>query len=143
VPYWEHIPEHVRGTEVYKSFVYGHAEVVKAMCNVIMRKPVLGAISLPTRAAVLDEVHTRRYNHRFLDFFFRMGGKVDFAIDGILDEVHDPDSFFNTVGEDSKAEYEAIPKHPLDEEWGFVRTMILGSSRSMYVPLSLLVVAGI
>jgi hypothetical protein len=132
VPYWEHIPEHDRGTEVYKSFVYGYAEVVKAMCNVIMRKAVSRAISLPTRAAVLKKVHTRQYDQRHLDFFFRQGGVVDFAIDGMLDEVRDSDYFFDTIAEDYdeylKDEYEAIPKHPFDEEWSFVRTMILGPS---------------
>ena len=28
MPYWEHIPTSVRGEEVYKSFVYGFAQVI-------------------------------------------------------------------------------------------------------------------
>ena len=29
MPYWDHIPTAVRGEEVYKSFVYGFAQVPK------------------------------------------------------------------------------------------------------------------
>lgn len=132
VPYWDHIPEHVRGTEVYKSFVYGHAEIVVAMCRVILHDHDSDAAGLPTPAAILNELQTGRYDHRYLNFFFRQGGEVHFAIEGMLEETRHSDLFFYNLSDhdhDLREEYEAILEHPFDEEWGLVRTMVLGTCR--------------
>jgi hypothetical protein len=135
LPYWDDIPEHVRGTESNPSFVYGHAEVVVAMCSVILSDSSSGAVSLPTPAAVMRQLQMSHSlggcDNRNVDFYFRQGGKVDFTIDGMLYEVRFSEHFFEVLPDEDPElinEYLATPEHPLDEEWSFVRTMILEQS---------------
>jgi hypothetical protein len=88
VPLWEYIPQSVRGEEVYKSFVYGWIQVLEAIKEIHSpQDSARHAPALPTVDAITRElVQGRyRYDHRYTDFFFRNGGKVEYAIDGLLD----------------------------------------------------------
>jgi hypothetical protein len=97
VPLWDYIPQSVRGEEVYKSFVYGWIQVLEAIKEIHSpqdsarhapaQDSARHAPALPTVDAITRElVQGRyRYDHRYTDFFFRNGGKVEYAIDGLLD----------------------------------------------------------
>ena len=88
---------------------------------------------MPTVDAVMRELYQgrRRYDERYLSFFFSNGGKVEHAIDGLLHETADSDVFFDIFGYEEEdgsleEEYNALPEHPLDDVWDFVRYNILG-----------------
>ena len=134
VPYWEHIPAAVRGEEVYKSFVGGHCQVVQAMGEILSPRGNHPP-GLPTVAAVTRELFQGRYRYddRYTDFYLRNGGKIEFAIDGLICETESSESFFDMAydmedhGEpEMLEEYKAQPAHVLDDQWGFVRYHFLG-----------------
>lgn len=123
VPLWMHIPKSIRGQEVYKSFVYGFIQVLEAIKNIYCSREVL-----PTVDEVTLEL-TRggsNYDNRYTEFFFRSGGKVEFAIDGLIHAAKDSDVFFDVYYEDASSDYEALPEHPLDDLWDFLRYHFLG-----------------
>ena len=62
------------------------------------------------------------------DAFLWRDGKVEFALDALINETIHSDSFFDTYEElgDLEERYLSLPEHPLDEQWGFVRYMFLG-----------------
>jgi hypothetical protein len=130
VPLWSYIPKSVRGEEVYKSFVYGWIQILDAIKHVhSLQARTRDATVLPTVEAVTRELaHGGRYDHRYSEFFFRNGGKVEFALDGLIDAAKDSDEFFDLLADYSEGshEYEALPKHPLDDLWSFVRYHFLG-----------------
>ena len=78
-----------------------------------------------------------RYDHRYNDFFFRNGGKVEYAIDGLLDLAEESEEFFDLYfgdgadEEDGDDEYKALPEHPLDDTWHFVRYHFLRTSEDL------------
>ena len=130
VPLWDYIPQSVRGEEVYKSFVYGWIQVLEAIKEIHSpQDSARHAPALPTVDAITRElVQGRyRYDHRYNDFFFRNGGKVEYAIDGLLDLAEESEEFFDLYfgdgadEEDGGDEYKALPEHPLDDSWHFVR----------------------
>jgi hypothetical protein len=123
VPLWMHIPKSIRGQEVYKSFVYGFIQVLEAIKNIYCSREFL-----PTVDEVTLEL-TRggsNYDNRYTEFFFRNGGKVEFAIDGLIHAAKDSDVFFDVYYEDAGSDYETLPEHPLDDLWDFVRYHFLG-----------------
>mmetsp|Transcript_7389 Transcript_7389/g.16252 ORF Transcript_7389/g.16252 Transcript_7389/m.16252 type:complete len:415 (+) Transcript_7389:460-1704(+) len=150
MPYWDHIPTAVRGEKVYKSFVYGFAQVIEAICEVIQNKQEQQLLldefeyHLPTIQAIKHELRpgTGRYDDRYTRFFFEKGGKVEHALDGFIDEAIGSEAFFDMMGdnEDSDDEdmeedneendmankYNSLPENPLDEQWDFVRYKLLG-----------------
>merc|ERR1719502_2564079 len=91
------------------------------------------APALPTVAAVTRELFQGRYRYddRYSDFFFRNGGKIEFALDGLIRETVSSDVFFDLAdgpfgNPEMGEEFEALPEHPLDEQWSFVRYHFLG-----------------
>ena len=128
VPYWKYIPTEVRGEEVYKSFVGGWSQVMQAISEIISPRGGRHQPALPTVEAVTRELFQGRYRYddRYSNFFFSRGGKIEFALDGLIDETIVSESFFFTYEEDIEEVYESLPEHPLDEQWGFVRYMFLG-----------------
>ena len=131
-PCWEYITKEVRGYEVYKSFVGGWCQIFEALREIISPRGTLSP-ALPTVDAVMRELYQgrRRYDERYLSFFFSNGGKVEHAIDGLLHETADSDVFFDIFGYEEEdgsleEEYNALPEHPLDDVWDFVRYNILG-----------------
>ena len=119
---------------MYKSFVYGWIQVLEAIKNVHSPQArACHATVLPTVEVITRElVCGGRYDHRFTEFFFRNGGKVEFALDGLIDVAKDSDEFFDLYFgnledySEGGQEYEALPKHPLDDLWSFVRYHFLG-----------------
>ena len=133
VPLWTHIPQSVRGEEVYKSFVHGWIQVLEAAQEIHSPRGGRHARALPTIDAVTRELVGGRYRYddRYTNFFFQNGGKVEFAIDGLLHLAEDSEEFFDVYfgeycDEDDGAEYKALPEHPLDECWDRVRYHFLG-----------------
>ena len=134
VPYWDHIPQNVRGREVYKSFVHGWAQVFEAAKEVLCpRDPDRHASALPTVGAITNELTRGRYKYddRYTSFFFSKGGKVEYFLDGLIHETMDSEVFYDMhfgdyVDEDAGQEYCDLPKHPLDDCWNFVRYHFLG-----------------
>jgi len=133
VPLWNHIPKSVKGEEVYKSFVGGWVQVLEAIKELHSPMANRHSATLPTVSAVTQELLQGRYRYdqRYTDFFFRNGGKVEFAIDGLLCLAEDADEFFDVFfGDYSEGnggeEYEALSEHPLDDVWGFARYKLLG-----------------
>ena len=133
MPYWDHIPTSVRGSEVYKSFVHGWAQVFEAIKEILCpRDSSRHAPALPTAAAVTNELLRGRYRYddRYTAFF-QKGGKVEYALDGLLHETKDFDAFYETymgdfADEGDEERYTALPEHPLDDSWDFVRYHFLG-----------------
>jgi len=135
VPMWEHIPLEVRGTEVYKSFVHGWAQIVRAIGVVVKpRSHSRREPALPTVENVSRELWERNYDQRYTSHFLSRGGKVEFALDALLYLAKDADEMFWSMEEDEDKEddyrqqsrYEALPKHRLDDCWEFVRYKLLG-----------------
>jgi hypothetical protein len=128
VPLWMHIPKNVRGQEVYKSFVYGWVQVLEAIQNIYCSRDVLPMVDEVTLELTRGGSN---YDNRYTEFFFRNGGKVEFAIDGLIHAAKDSDLFFDLhfgefADEDAGDDYEALPEHPLDDLWDFVRYQFLG-----------------
>ena len=133
MPYWNHIPADVRGREVYKSFVHGWSQVFQAIAEVLCPRNGRHAPALPTATAVTNELtHGRyRYDDRYTSHFLQRGGRVEYALDGLIHDTIDSDMFFDVhmgdhADEDAEEEYTGLPEHPLDECWDFVRYHILG-----------------
>ena len=133
VPLWEHIPKEFKGDQVYKSFVHGWAQVLRAIQEVHspMAMRHLRAPALPTVDAVTRELlqGSNRYDARYTSFFFSNGGRVEFALDGLLSAAEDSEEFDECYfGEDGDGhdEYDALPEHPLDECWAAVRYHFFG-----------------
>jgi len=123
VPLWRHIPKSVRGQEVYKSFVYGWIQVLEAIKHIHCSRGVLPMVDEVTLELTRGG---RNYDNRYTEFFFRNGGKVEFAIDGLIHAAKDSEEFFDVYYEDAGSDYEALPEHPLDDLWDFVRYHFLG-----------------
>jgi len=133
VPMWTYIPKSVRAEEVYKSFVYGWIQVLEAIKEIHSPRANHHAQALPTIDAVTRELLQGRYRYddRYTNFFLGHGGKVEFAIDGLLDLTEASEEFFDVyfgdyASEGASDEYEALPEHPLDDCWDFVRYHFLG-----------------
>jgi hypothetical protein len=104
------------------------------MCRLIRSPADWIKVKLPTPWAVLQELKTGDYYQPYPDYYLQHGGRVDFAVEGILHETRESELFFMRF-EDGECEaeleeYEAVPEHPFDDEWGFARTMILGGGSS-------------
>jgi len=134
VPYWEHIPQNVRGTEVFKSFVHGWAQVFEAAKEILCPRDLSRHTpALPTVGAVTNELTGGRYKYddRYTSHFFGKGGRVEHVLDGLLHETMHSEVFFDTymgefAEEGDDQEYNGLPEHPLDDCWNFVRYHFLG-----------------
>ena len=134
VPYWEHIPQNVRGTEVFKSFVHGWAQVFEAAKEILCPRDLSRHTpALPTVGAITNELTGGRYKYddRYTSHFFGKGGRVEYVLDGLLQETMHSEVFFDTymgeyAVEGDDEEYNGLPEHPLDDCWNFVRYHFLG-----------------
>ena len=117
--------------QVYKSFVGGWCQVLQAISEVISPQGAPNAAALPTVEAVARNLldsgsSVFGYDDRYTRFFFSKGGRVEFALDALIQETIDSDIFFDTYEDDIENVYESLPEHPLDDQWAFVRYNFLG-----------------
>lgn len=131
VPFWEFIPAHVRGDEVYKSFVYGFTHIIEAMSAVISPAFKDQAPKLPTARAIQHELEFGRSrivhqcDNRKVDHYLGRGGKIEFALDGLITSASVSEEFFD--GDlDTISEHNKIPAHILDNCWSLVHFVLLG-----------------
>ena len=124
----------MRGSEVYKSFVHGWAQVFEAAKEIFCPRDLnRHTPALPTVGAITNELTIGRYRYddRYTSHFFGKGGRVEYVLDGLLHETMHSEVFFDTymgeyAVEGDDEEYNALPEHPLDDCWNFVRYHFLG-----------------
>mmetsp|Transcript_1190 Transcript_1190/g.1680 ORF Transcript_1190/g.1680 Transcript_1190/m.1680 type:complete len:631 (-) Transcript_1190:150-2042(-) len=119
VSWWEFIPKKILKGRIHKSFAHGWVQCIRAISEVLDRD------LLPTVERLIAELNSGSiYNDKYTKFFLGHGGRVEFAIDALLNQAtSELDNLMETFEED----IESLPDFPgLDDGFGYLRHKLLG-----------------
>jgi hypothetical protein len=103
---------------MYKSFAMGWSYCFDAIASVVRMNQA------PTVTRVMEVLRQSRFDQRMVNHFFQKGGKVEYALDAVLQGTenvlkhgHDCPWEYETFEED----FEQIPENPLDKMYTLAR----------------------
>jgi len=110
--------------QVYKSFALGFHGCLAAIAATLCRR------KLPVVDIVMMEWATGIYDQRYRSYYLDHGGRIEYALDAILSRSKEEHEIF---GDGSfvdvptfKAAIDALPSHPKDNDYEFIRERLLG-----------------
>jgi hypothetical protein len=114
---------------IYKSFLDGYAMCFEAICKILQRNQV------PTIDRIRQELNDngQQYDQRKLRHYLDKGGKIEFALDSVLNVTEN----VVTQGDDGweygtfEEDIEAKPATPLDRMWDVARLMCFNRGGGM------------
>lgn len=122
-PQFDSIPEHVRAN-MTKTFYFGFINLFKAL-NIILRDV--------NKAPTISDVQALAYRDTSAAFYFGKGGKVEYAIDALVNSTEEASSLidgtFEELYEDENEtddSFRRLPKCANDLEFGLVKRKMGG-----------------
>ncbi|KAJ7510312.1 hypothetical protein B0H11DRAFT_1183595 [Mycena galericulata] len=137
VPILCYIPKEL-WREVYKTFILGYAGVLRAIALLLRRAvPVL-----PTEATVRAELQSGQIDFEYVRaaaFYFQKGGRVEYALDAVLDSAKNAFHLEGTIMDmySNDEHYLKLPSCDNDREFEIVRKLMGLDPQRVWGPYSL------